>query len=89
LIDTVSGTHLWADRFDGSQYRGIHILDRGVRLPTPTSEHTTGIPASREARIKSNSTVSQCRHCTDVLAEVEPVLMVESECGAVATCSAR
>src|SRR5215472_14400653 len=50
--------------------RGIHVLDRGVRLPTPTSEHTTGIPASREARIKSNSTVSQCRHCTDVLAEV-------------------
>src|SRR5262249_17180227 len=50
--------------------RGIHILDRGVRLPTPTSEHTTGIPASREAWIKSNSTVSQCRHCSDVLAKV-------------------
>src|SRR5262249_19270126 len=49
--------------------RGIHILDRGVRLPTPTSEHPTGIPASREAWIKSNSTVSQCRHCTDVFAE--------------------
>src|SRR5215813_10880016 len=50
--------------------RGIHILDRGVRLPTPTSGHTTDIPASREAWIRSNSTVSQYRHCNDVAAAV-------------------
>jgi hypothetical protein len=42
--------------------RGIRILYRDIGLPGPTSENDAGISASREARVKSNSAVSQSCH---------------------------
>ena len=42
--------------------RGIRILYRDIGLPGPTSENAAGISASREARVKSNSAVSQSCH---------------------------
>ena len=50
--------------------RGLEMFDRDVGLARPTSEDATDVPAAREIWIEGQSTVNQCHHGPDVLAEI-------------------
>src|SRR5208283_6213430 len=50
--------------------RGLEMFDRDVGLARPLPESAADQPAARVVRVEGESTVDQCHHGADVLAEI-------------------
>jgi len=50
--------------------RGLEVVNREIRLPSPQPEPATPVPSASEARVELERTVDQCDGGIDVLAEI-------------------